>query len=106
MVRAEFQNVLSFSWNCEMMVGSAASHGLTRPSYRGPNSPKFNSSGFAAWAAWPDASRANAAARPITFKDLSAFNDVKRLRMGNPPVIQRLDGAAKPGRGQVQRGNT
>src|SRR5438045_1400132 len=81
-VNGEFQKVLSFSWNCEVMVGSARSHSATRPSYFGPNSPKFNSSGLAAWAADPKAKRppdtktAKAATRP------SDFRGVNRFRMG------------------------
>src|SRR5439155_26810245 len=72
MVSEEFQKLLSFSWNCELMVPSAASHGATRPSYFGPNSPKFSSAGLAASAGSPNASTAPSAAsiRPKCFKGL------------------------------------
>src|SRR6202012_756194 len=83
MVRSEFQKVLSFSWNCEVMVGSAASHGATRPSYFGPESQKFISNGLAASAAGPNANRPSTtpSAAPIA----GFFRNEKRSRMGNPP---------------------
>src|SRR6186713_536308 len=81
---AEFQNLPSFSWNCEAIVDSARSHSATRPSYFGPNSPKLSSSGLAAWAAELETSRASAAVIGPSDR-----KDVNRLRMGNPPVSQR-----------------
>src|SRR5882757_2791025 len=78
MIRSfEFQKLLSFSWNCEVMVPSAFSHSLSRPSYFGPDSPKFSSHGQAACAGWPE-ERANRAARPI------ALSEVARSRMFSP----------------------
>src|SRR6516225_6932629 len=43
------------------MVPSADSQGATRPSYFGPDSQKFSSSGLAASAAWPNTNRPNSA---------------------------------------------
>src|SRR5579871_1690701 len=55
------------------MVASAASQVLSRPSYFGPLSQKFSSSGLAAWAAWPNANRPNtvpsATPRPVFLAD-------------------------------------
>src|SRR5882724_12888036 len=83
---AEFQKVLSFSWNCEEMVPSAASHGATRPSYFGPDRPKFSSNGFAAWAGWLNTNRAPSAPsqsciRPRRFKRPKRFNRLVKSRM-------------------------
>ena len=52
------------------MVPSAASQVASRPSYFGPVSQKFNSSGLAASAAWPNASSPNAV--PSRLVNLSA----------------------------------
>src|ERR1700756_1539298 len=99
--------MLSFSWNCDVMVESADSHGATRPSYFGPESQKFNSSGLAACAglrAVAASSAPRAAARAslglILFWGLRARMDGPRNGRG------RADGAAKPRLGQVQAGNT
>src|SRR4051812_43239625 len=95
--------MLSFSWNCDVMVPSAASQGATRPSYFGPDSQKFSSSGLAAVAGPNDASPnsvAIAAHRPRFFKEWL------RSRMGNPRYDRALDRAAKPAQGQVQPGNS
>src|SRR5258708_31574007 len=81
-VSDEFQKVLSFSRNCEVMVDSARSHSATRPSYFGPNSPKFNSSGLAAWAGNPDIKRLQAAKRANTATSPSDFRRAYRFRMG------------------------
>src|ERR1700753_2565649 len=86
MVSDEFQKLLSFSWKFEVMVGSAASQGATRPSYFGPDSQKFSSSGLAACAVWPKASKPRAApsAAPTPWRP-GFLRDLKRSYMGNPP---------------------
>src|SRR5690242_16104711 len=80
--------MLSFSWNCELIVESADSQGATRPSYFGPDSQKFNSRGLAACACPTEAaamSTPSATPKPNREPtlELSFFRDFG-ARMGNP----------------------
>src|SRR5580704_4373507 len=86
------------------MVPSAASQVFSLPSYFGPDSQKFSSSGFAASAPWPSANRPNAAPS-IAPRPVFLANE-KVSRIAGPPMIKPLNRAAKLPRGQVQRGNT
>src|SRR5262245_12026988 len=95
MVSDEFQYMLSFSWNCDEMVESADSQGATRPSYFGPESQKFNSSGLAACAGFreaPASSAPSAAAKPsfglILFWSFGA-------RMDSPREWPRMSGRCR-----------
>src|SRR5580704_14219047 len=103
-VSLEFQKVLSFSWNCDVTVPSAASQDFSRPSYFGPDSQKFSSSGLAASAAWLNAIRPNAA--PSVAPKPVFLAKEKMSRISGPPMFERANRAAKPSQGQVQRGNT
>src|SRR5690242_742977 len=102
--------MLSFSWNCDVIVESADSQGATRPSYFGPESQKFNSSGLAACACPKEAAAMSMpSAAPKQNREPKLELNFFRgfwARMGIPRMIRSPNRAANPERGQVQHGNT